>query len=270
MTRMIVKTILLTGDDGYNSIGIRLLSYVLKKKYTLAVAATKTQQSGVGGLMHLRSGGTWGETVIDGIETLWVDGSPIDVIECSLSYYKKPFDLVISGLNLGANIGGSMITSGTVTAAYGSIRWGLAKRAIAISWDMPSRYWFKQHDEEEDIRKYVDYPGKAAADIINISIQKNLWGCEMLNINLPKKKSTTVSFTSSLPKLVTYYTSRITLDRKTNRFIYPTSGKPFGQAFQHQYDIGAVLAGHISITPCNADMVNTDVYRKVKSKKFTI
>jgi 5'/3'-nucleotidase SurE len=45
--------ILLTGDDGYNSIGTRLLVHALKNEHTLQIAATKSQQSGVGGQLSL-------------------------------------------------------------------------------------------------------------------------------------------------------------------------------------------------------------------------
>ena len=53
---MNIKRILLTGDDGYNSLGTRLLIYFLKDRYELAIAGTKHQQSGVGGHVNVLKG----------------------------------------------------------------------------------------------------------------------------------------------------------------------------------------------------------------------
>ena len=53
---MKVKRILVTGDDGYNSLGVRVLAHFLKDKYDLEIVATKTQYRGVGGMFNLRFG----------------------------------------------------------------------------------------------------------------------------------------------------------------------------------------------------------------------
>lgn len=44
---MAIKTILLTGDDGYNAVGIKILIDILGNDYQLKIAGTKSQQSGV-------------------------------------------------------------------------------------------------------------------------------------------------------------------------------------------------------------------------------
>jgi len=73
---MKIKRILLTGDDGYNSIGIRLLAHFLKEKYELVIAATKVQQSGVGGMLNIKHGGHWEETEVEGVKVIYVSGTP--------------------------------------------------------------------------------------------------------------------------------------------------------------------------------------------------
>jgi len=79
---MDVQRILLTSDDGFLSQGLRALISELRGHYELAIAATKTQRSGVGGAMSIR-GGAWGVAEVDGVEALWVDGFPADAIEAA-------------------------------------------------------------------------------------------------------------------------------------------------------------------------------------------
>jgi 5'-nucleotidase len=155
------KRILLTGDDGYNSIGIRLLIEALKDNHELRIAATKHQQSGVGGMLSLEDKyREWGETTIDGVPAIWVDGTPVDAISVAQGYFEKPFDLIISGMNLGINAGSAIISSGTYSAAIRGMGINLAPKAIVLSWVTPPEFWRKKHDENEDLSPYLEYPGK--------------------------------------------------------------------------------------------------------------
>jgi len=131
------KRILLTGDDGYNSLGTRLLIHYLKETYELAIAATRDQQSGVGGHGSFDTRGTWEEVNVDGVPGFWVSGYPVDAVECAQGYFKKKFDIVISGINWGANVSGSVVTSGTIAAALRALFVQLTPQGIAISWQTP-------------------------------------------------------------------------------------------------------------------------------------
>lgn len=271
MARSKIRTVLLTGDDGYYSLGTRLLVHVLKDKYDLQIAATRTQQSGVGGKMSLQSGGVWGEAEVDGVPALWVDGSPVDVVECALTYFKKKkFDLVISGINLGANIGGAIISSGTYAAAYRALHINVCKQAIAISWNLSSEYFFKKHDINEDLKIYQDYPGKTAKKVIDYAINNNFWSCPLLNINLPLKKSNKIKFTKFLFNIRDFYSGFVALDKKTHRYNYPPDGNFYQKREKNEVDAEAVANGYISITPCKLNNLNEDVYLGLKSKTITL
>src|SRR4030043_988938 len=131
---MRTNRILLTGDDGYNSLGTRVLIHHLKDKYDISVVGTKVQQSGVGGKLTLDRSFKWGLKKVDGIEAIWVDGTPVDAIEFAQGYFKKPFDLVISGINWGENVTPALISSGTFSAAVRALGVKIAGRAIAMSY----------------------------------------------------------------------------------------------------------------------------------------
>jgi 5'-nucleotidase len=262
---MKIKRILLTGDDGYNSIGTRLLIRHLKDKYQLQIAATQTQQSGVGGKLSVTRGGTWGQTMVDGVPTLWVSGTPGDAVECAYSLFKKPFDLVISGINLGANVAGA-IASGTLNAARRAVKLPLAPQAIAISWDTPSEFWFKNHSGKEDISEYLKHPGKTSFKTIEYILKNSLWGCALINVNIPKKKTNKAIFTKFLFRLNEFYDYPINIDKTTHRYSYPNQHLPATYKHRLHNDAFALNAGYISITPCHPDTLHLTAFKKLKGK----
>ncbi|MBU1327272.1 5'/3'-nucleotidase SurE [Patescibacteria group bacterium] len=265
---MKIQNILLTGDDGYNSIGTRLLIHFLKDNYDLTIAGTKNQQSGVGGLIHAYTGGTWNKVMIDGVAGFWVDGSPVDAVECARSYFPKPFDLIISGINLGVNVGGNVISSGTFAAAFRAISLKLAPRALAMSWDSPHKLFNKKHNGEDSLKGFLDYPGIAAAGVVLKSIEHNFWGSSFLNINMPAKTSNTMRFTKLLMNTYNYWPPAV-MDAKTNRFYYPP-GSQTNKVKDLEFDTAAVDKGYISVTPIDPTMLDGTSYRRTKSKLIKI
>lgn len=261
--------ILLTGDDGYNSIGTRLLVHALKDKHELHIAGTKNQQTGVGGKLSLKTGGTWGEDTVDGVPAFWAEGTPCDVMECVQGYYKEKFDLLISGVNLGANASSAVISSGTYAAAIRGMGVGLAPRGIAISWDASPELWHKKHDAREDISQYLRYPGDTLKLLMEQCIQEDLWGVPLLNINIPQKSTKTVRFTKILKDISKYYRYPIELDHETHQFSYQRD--PFNlQETNERYDVAALAAGHISISPCAFEMSHFTAFERLKDKHITL
>jgi 5'-nucleotidase len=266
---MTIQNILLTGDDGFNSVGTRLLIRALKDSFQLQIAATKYQQSGVGGKLSLETGGKWGEDTVDGIPAFWVEGSPADVMECSQAYFKQPFDLIISGVNLGANASSALISSGTYSAAVRGVGLQVAPRAIAISWDAPPDFWHKRHDATEDISEHFQYPGDVLARLIKLCVENDMWGVDMLNINLPAVQTDRVRFTKILKDVTRYYSYPINVDRETHTFNYQRD--PFNiQETNLRYDVAALTQGYISITPCAIDMTHFETFKKLEQTEIKL
>lgn len=267
---MNIKRILLTGDDGYNSIGTRLLVYFLKDRYELAIAGTNKQQSGVGGHMSVARGGKWEEAMVEGIPAFWVDGYPADAIELAVGLLKKPFDLVISGINLGANIGGAIFSSGTYAAAHRAVSLGLAPYAIAMSWDAHNSLYFKDHNGAEDTAQYIDYPGAAAYDVLKLAFDHDFWGAKILNINLPAARSRTVHFTKPLPDLKEFYKYPLDIDYRHHKFSYPKDDIRKRPTHDKSLDAGAIMSGYISVSLYKTDLVEEDLYKNIKNKELTL
>lgn len=263
---MKVKNILITGDDGYNSIGTRLLIYFLQDKYALTVCATKAQQSGVGGKMNLNSTITWHETKVDGIRAVWVDSTPTDAVEFASSYFNQQFDLAISGINLGPNVS-TLISSGTFAAATRVLTNKLSPHVMSVGWDLPRNLWFKDHNGKDEIQIYLKYPGEIMYKIFKLAIKNDFWNSELLNINFPEKTSNQVIFTKPLDDKKTFYSNPL-IDKKTNTFTYMS--KPKKVLNPIETDAGALQHGFISITPCKADMLKEEVYEKFKNTKLNL
>jgi len=268
---MKIKRILLTGDDGYNSIGTRLLIHALKDKYDLTVAATKHQQSAVGGKLSLSTGGVWGETEVDGVPALWVEGSPADVMECSQGFFKEKFDLIISGINLGLNASTAVISSGTFCAAIRGMGLQIAPRALVMSWDTATDFWLKKHDENEDLTPYLKYPGAILPKLLDLVFKNELWGSEILNINFPSNETKEIRFTKILKDITKLFRYPITIDEETHRFSYQNPSDPFNvQEFDIRYDAAAIKQGYISITPCARDMTHFSKFTELNPQKLTL
>lgn len=261
------KTILLTGDDGFSSIGTRLLIHYLKDDYQLFVGGTNTQQSAMGGRITIK-GGLWGEKLIDGIPGVWVEGSPVDAVGAAYKHFGHSFDYVISGINLGANIGGANISSGTFSAAFRALNTGVTKKGIAISWDTKPEFWTADHNADENLDEYIKHPGKNAKKVIELALENNLWGSDLININIPFTKATKISFTKPVANAEEFY-APLRLEHTPQRFTYPSEIMDIVNTVPGT-DLHALQKGEISISPCRTDFMDMKLFNKVKDLKFKI
>lgn len=266
------KRILLTGDDGYNSLGTRVLISQLKNDYDLFIVGTFFQQSGVGCKLTLVDGFDWGSSEVDGIPALWVKGSPGDGIELAASYFEKKFDLTISGVNWGANLGSALFSSGTVGAAQRALGVGLAPHAIAFSWDLPVSQYFIDHNTVDSAEEFFSYPGSQLRPLIDWVAEENYFGASLININLPAEKATEVRITKCYPNIKDIYTypdTPVFAGKLGGHYSY-TGQRHEKKNFDSMYDVAALDAGYISVTPCQSHFTQESAYEAHKSKKLIL
>jgi 5'/3'-nucleotidase SurE len=127
--------VMLTNDDGFDAAGLTAVRAALEKAgYAVTVVAPLTQQSGSGVRITL------GEIAVadHGHDTWSVDGSPADCASYGLSRLmagNQP-DVVVSGANLGQNLGANAVSSGTVGAAVMAAELGVPAIAVSVGLDM--------------------------------------------------------------------------------------------------------------------------------------
>ena len=107
--------ILLTNDDGIDAIGIQTLQACLKDEHNLFIAAPATEKSGCS---HRMTFDQPIEVTKTGHQSFKVNGTPCDCARIGLHHlFDERIDLVVSGINAGANLGCDIYLSGTVAAA---------------------------------------------------------------------------------------------------------------------------------------------------------
>lgn len=262
------KRILLTGDDGYQSIGTRLVIRALGDWVDLTIAATKSQMSGVGGHVSLKTGAAWGEDVVDGVKALWVDGYPAEVMELVAGNY-PPFDYIISGMNLGANVGPGF-PSGTISAAVHGVALSIAPKAIILSWHVGKEHYLRPHDVYESLEAYDPYPLRALSKLLKKIIREDLWGAAMVNINFPDTASSRARITKPLDNLQTFYDYPAAKDEKTHRFVYTMGELPSSKDHAADEEVGALMDNVIAITPWRKNMFYDEVYNAVEKKDIQL
>jgi len=177
-------TILITNDDGVNSSGIIAAKKAAEKLGQTLVVAPATQQSGIGHALTLfepiRVTAT---TMNDGSEAHMVSGTPTDAVIIGIFQIAdvKP-NLVISGINIGENLGKSeLTTSGTIGAAMEAAVHGIP--ALSVSMQV-TRGDIKFHDGHVDLD--FSHAQKMTERVARMILKKGLpEGVDFLNLNIP-------------------------------------------------------------------------------------
>lgn len=221
--------ILLVNDDGFDEPGLKALENVLSDHETLTVAPFH-HHSGASMSLNLYSPLTLRE---HGSNRYSIEGTPVDCVKLALSELisGNPPDLVISGINPGANVANNTWYSGTVAAATEAAFWRIP--AIAISQEYSS-----------SITPDFDLASQVIKKVVENGLHKMIEPGMLLNINVPSKphggyKVTTVgSFANEIP-----------FTRQENGESY-TYGPYEIQAVREMSgtDVHALQDGHVSFT----------------------
>ena len=128
--------ILLSNDDGIEAEGINQLRVYLQEEHELFVVAPDRERSATGHKITLDKPLRVKERLYPGYNTQgWaVDGTPADCVKLGLeALLPEPPDLVISGINMGPNLGTDVLYSGTVSAAIEGIINGVPSLAVSLA-----------------------------------------------------------------------------------------------------------------------------------------
>ena len=238
--------ILISNDDGVNTLGIRLLAEWAKKLGEVTVVAPKVEQSAKSHAIEIVHPIEIKEVpFIDGVKAYAVDSTPADCVRFGLLGLDEKFDLVFSGINKGINVGDDIVYSGTVGAAEEAAKLGV--KSIAFS---------SEPNDQAIAATYLDQ----VYDYIlkNKLLEMN----DMYNINIPAKvKDIRITYQGTA-----YYSDRF---RKLDGDMYIQEGEPIPDAVptDSNRDTVAFFEGYISITPLQVSRTNMDVYRRLTNNK---
>ena len=248
--------ILVSNDDGYDSPGLKILVENLKEVAELFVVAPEINNSGAG--CSITTNRPLKVTHHDN-GFVSVNGKPADCVHLGIHELTpwKP-DFVISGINLGANMGEDLLYSGTVGAALEGR--GLKYPSIAVS-----AAAFNQPGSE----KFLEPNNQTAALVIKEIIENyesiELDSSAVLNVNVPN-----VEYTKSLNKRVTRIGSwgkrnpprKETKDNGTEEF-WTTHRDKFPSNDENT-DISCLMGEEVSISPIIPNFSNDVCIKEVK------
>ena len=250
------KHILVANDDGVTAPGLLALVQEMRLLGKVSVLAPDHNWSAGGHVKTLDRALRVREVrLADGTQAFASDGAPSDCVALgTLGYFKEPVDLVVSGINNGANFGHDVTYSGTVTAAMEAVIAGVP--GVAISLDIP----------EGTIE--VDYgpAARAARLIVQHVIEEGLPGEILLNVNVPFLKDAQIQGYRFTRQGLRVYHSR--LDERTDprgRPYYWIGGDAPTGVPERGTDIGALSEGYISVTPLQLDMTAYQVMTDLNS-----
>jgi len=164
--------ILISNDDGYRAAGISVLVEALAAEHEISVVAPERNCSGASNSLTLERG-LRACQLEDNV--YYVDGTPTDSVHLALTgLLKKVPEMVVSGINAGANMGDDVLYSGTVAAAMEGRHLGLP--AIAVSMDSyEPRYYETAAKVVVQLLKDMKQVSFSANTILNINVPDIPW-----------------------------------------------------------------------------------------------
>jgi 5'-nucleotidase len=228
--------IIITNDDGIHSPALPILRDALRKYGDVEVVAPEREASASSHAITVHQPLRFYQTVLsDGSDGWAVTGTPADCVVLGMLKLGRP-DLVVSGINPGANLGDDVTYSGTVGGAFEAALYGI--NAIAISVTDPENPNYK--DAATAVQMVLDRIDDIEAPFL-------------LNVNVPPTPTGAVRTTKMGRRL---WSSNVhqRIDPR-NKPYYWISGIP-REVGDEGTDVHAVKKGFISVTPLKLDLTD--------------
>ena len=239
---------LVSNDDGIEAKGIQVLSNRLQGLGKVTIVAPDKNCSGASNSLTLDSPVRFDEIAP---RTFRVRGTPTDCVHIALTgLLEKDPDIVVSGINAGANLGDDVIYSGTVAAAMEGRFLGLPAIAVSLVF--------------EDRPQHYETAAEAVALIVERLKSDPLPADTILNINVPDIPWVDVR---GLEVTRLGYRHRaepvIKMDDPRGRPMYWIGQAGEGQDAGPGTDFDAIRRGYISVTPIHVDLTRYQALEQV-------
>jgi 5'-nucleotidase len=231
--------ILLSNDDGYQARGLRTLAKGLADLADVVVVAPDRNRSGASNSLTLETP-LRVERAEDNV--YYVNGTPTDCVHIAVTgLLDDPPDMIVSGINHGANLGDDVLYSGTVAAAMEGRFLGVP--AIAVSLVL----------ESED--GHFATAAEVVRRIVLRTLEEPLPAESILNVNVPDLPSAALRGVRTTRLGFRHKSEPVirALDPK-NRPIYWIGPAGAGQDTGPGTDFHAIAAGYVSVSPIKVDL----------------
>lgn len=228
--------ILITNDDGIYSPGIASLAEAAVKFGDLRIVAPDVERSSAGHSITAMRPLSYKHTKLRDFDAYRVDGTPADCVALGIYHWEK-VDVVLSGINLGSNLGNAMWHSGTLAAAKQAVLMGV--RGIALSVVVT-----RDEPNFANVKPAVER-------VLELLLHDPV--LTLVNVNFPDQKAKGLRWTR---QSVRHYDGKVVpgedpLGRKLFWFtVVPIEGTEEGT------DRWAIEQGYASMTPLRLDLTN--------------
>lgn len=237
--------ILISNDDGVYSPGIEALAEVATRFGEVRIVAPDVEQSSMGHAITHGRPLTIRRTMLGGREAWRVNGTPADCVALGSALW-EPVDVVLSGINLGPNLGNSMWHSGTLAAAKQAALLGL--RGIAFSTPVE-----RDEPKFEKLKPYV----RRVLEVLLPAVELTL-----VNVNLPEEPQG-LEWTS---QSVRHYDGRVVAGQDPmGREHHWITVVPLEET-EEGTDRWAMSRGLVSITPLQLDLTDHSVLARAREE----
>jgi 5'/3'-nucleotidase len=234
--------VLLTNDDGIHAPGLMALYQALESEYRVHVVAPETEMSAVGHAITLalplrvrevrKKGSFFGHSV---------SGTPADCVKIAVQeLLESPPDIILSGINLGANVGVNILYSGTVSAATEGAFLGVRSAAVSLA-----------TRKDPDFR----FAARFSKEIIRFMVKSGLRQGTALNVNIPAVPPGEISGVYITRQGTSRFEERF--ERRSDprgNVYYWLSGEKFKENGNIENDSMTLRKHGISITPIHYDL----------------
>jgi len=235
--------ILLTNDDGYDALGFQSLYKELSKEFDVFAVAPRFQQSGASHSLTLRRP-IRVEKLRDKLFT--IDGTPTDCV--LLAYHDligAKIDVIVSGINHGANMGSDVFYSGTVAAALQGASFGIKSMAISLSAQEFNNFRHAVTYSKDLIKRVL------AADVTHL----------ILNVNIPAGKIKGEKITKMGKRI---YQDKVIRNSEKENVMYSVIDGTLSYKLATDTDFKAIDGGYVSITPLQLDLTDYECMKELQ------
>ncbi len=255
--------ILLTNDDGIYAEGIQILGETLlqEEDFNLYIAAPDHERSATGHAitMHRPLRAEEVKFLHNSYLKGWsINGTPADCVKLAVEYLmpRKP-DLVISGINRGANLGTDVLYSGTVSAAIEATILGIQSFAVSLT-----AY------ENPDFRFAANFLLRLIKKIKDHKLPEKT----LLNINVPAVSRRQIAGVAITHLGIRQYRNAFQkrIDPRGRSYFWMAGEIDESADEEKGSDVNAVKNGYISITPVHFDLTNYKLIEELRNINWEI
>ena len=242
--------ILISNDDGIYSPGIAALAEVASRYGDVHIVAPDVEQSSMGHAITASRPLSYRRIALKQFEAYRVNGTPADCVALG-AYHWERVDLVLSGINLGSNLGNSIWHSGTLAAAKQAALLGL--RGIAFSTPvMRNEPGIEGPDAAPVVRDEPDFQALAphVAEVLDVLLKEP--DLKLVNVNIPEGAKGLLWTRQSCRQ---YDGKVVPAKDPMGRLHYWFTVIPITE-FEEGTDRWAVENGWVSMTPLRLDLTN--------------